>query len=63
MGSVAQQRKAVFTLTVLRPKEVEMRIIGCDFQVRQRTRAMLDDGAGELVRMTLTRESDNVREF
>jgi hypothetical protein len=31
----------VFTLTVLGPKEAEMRIIGCDLHARQQTVTML----------------------
>jgi hypothetical protein len=53
----------VFTLTVLGPKEAEMRIIGCDFHTRQQTLAMLDSETGELVKMTLPHEGNNVREF
>ena len=40
-----------------------MRIIGCDLDARQQTVAMLDTKAGEVVKMTLTHEGDNVREF
>ena len=40
-----------------------MRIIGCDFHTRQQTLAMLDTETGEVVRMTLTHEGNNVREF
>ena len=40
-----------------------MRIIGCDLHARQQTVAMLDTTTGEVVRMTLTNEGDNVREF
>jgi hypothetical protein len=53
----------VFALAVLGPKEAEMRIIGCDLHARQQTVAMLDTITGEVVRMTLTHEGDNVREF
>jgi hypothetical protein len=53
----------VFTLTVLGPKEAEMRIIGCDFHTRQQTLAMLDTETGELVKMTLLHEGNTVREF
>ena len=40
-----------------------MRIIGCDFHTRQQTLAMLDTETGELVKMTLLHEGNNVREF
>ena len=40
-----------------------MRIIGCDLHARQQTVAMLDTKTGEVVKMTLTHEGDNVREF
>src|ERR1022692_2355120 len=40
-----------------------MRIIGCDLHARQQTLAMLDTTTGEVVKMTLTHEGDNVREF
>jgi len=40
-----------------------MRIIGCDLHTRQQTLAMLDTETGEVVKMTLTHEEDNVREF
>src|ERR1700683_1131987 len=40
-----------------------MRIIGCDFHTRQQTLAMLDTETGELVKMTLQHEGNNVREF
>jgi transposase len=40
-----------------------MRIIGCDLHARQQTVAMLDTTTGEVVRMTLTHEGDNVPEF
>jgi hypothetical protein len=53
----------VFTLTVLGPKEAEMRIIGCDLHARQQTLAMLDTTTGEVVKITLKHEGDNVREF
>jgi len=43
----------VFTLTVLGPKEAEMRIIGCDLHARQQALAMLDTTTGEMVAMTL----------
>jgi hypothetical protein len=38
----------VFALTVLGPKEAEMRIIGCDLHARQQTLAMLDTTTGEI---------------
>jgi len=53
----------VITLTVLGPKEAEMRIIGCDLHARQQTLAMLDTTTGEIVNLTLTHEGNNVREF
>jgi hypothetical protein len=53
----------VFTLTVLGPKEAEMRILGCDLHARQQTLAMLDTTTGEVVEITLTHEGNNVREF
>ena len=53
----------MFALTVLGPKEAEMRIIGCDLHSRQQTVAMLDTTTGEVVKMTLTHEGGNVREF
>jgi transposase len=53
----------VFTLTVLGPKEAEMRIIGCDLHARQQALAMLDTTTGEMVAMTLKHEGNNVREF
>src|SRR5271170_8120332 len=40
-----------------------MRIIGCDLHARQQTLAMLDTATGEVVKMTLTHEGNNVREF
>jgi Transposase len=40
-----------------------MRIIGCDFHTRQQTVAMLDTQTGELVKLTLKHEGNNVREF
>ena len=40
-----------------------MRIIGCDLHARQQTVAMLDTTTGEVVKMTLTHEGNNVREF
>ena len=40
-----------------------MRIIGCDFHTRQQTLAMLDTETGEVVRMTLLHEGNNVRDF
>ncbi len=40
-----------------------MRIIGCDLHARQQTLAMLDTTTGEVVKMTLTHEGHNVREF
>jgi transposase len=53
----------VFTPTVLGPKEAEMRIIGCDLHARQQTLAMLDTETGEVMKMTLTHEGNNVQEF
>jgi hypothetical protein len=43
----------VLTLTVLGPKEAEMRIIGCDLHARQQAVAMLDKKTGEVVNMTV----------
>jgi transposase len=40
-----------------------MRIIGCDLHTRQQTLAMLDTETGEVVKMALAHEEDNVREF
>jgi hypothetical protein len=40
-----------------------MQIIGCDLHARQQTLAMLDTTTGEVVRMTVTHEGNNVREF
>src|ERR1700683_1163326 len=40
-----------------------MRIIGCDFHTRQQPLARLDTETGELVKMTLLHEGNNVREF
>ena len=40
-----------------------MRIIGCDLHARQQTVAMLETTTGETVKMTLTHEGNNVREF
>ena len=40
-----------------------MRIIGCDLHTRQQTIAMLDTTTGEVVKMALTHEGNNVREF
>jgi hypothetical protein len=40
-----------------------MRIIGCDLHARQQTVAMLDTITGEVVKMTVTHEGNNVREF
>ena len=40
-----------------------MRIIGCDFHTRQQTLAMLDTETGEVVKMILLHEGNNVREF
>jgi transposase len=40
-----------------------MRVIGCDLHARQQTLAMLDTTTGEVVKMTLTHESNKVREF
>jgi transposase len=53
----------VFALTVLGPKEAEMRIIGCDLHARQQVVAMLDTTTGEAVSTTLKHEGNNVREF
>jgi hypothetical protein len=53
----------VFTLTVLGPEEAEMQIIECDLHARQQTVAMLDTTTGEVVKMTVTHEGNNVREF
>ena len=53
----------MFTLTVLGPKEAEMRIIGCDLHARQQTVAMLDTTTGEVEKVTLMHEGNNVREF
>ena len=40
-----------------------MRIIGCDLHARQQTLAMLDTATGEIVKVILTHEGNNVREF
>jgi hypothetical protein len=40
-----------------------MRIIGCDLHARRQTVAMLDTTTGELVKMTLKHDGNNVREF
>lgn len=40
-----------------------MRIIGCDLHARQQTLAMLDTETGQLERVTLMQEGNNVREF
>ena len=40
-----------------------MRIIGCDLHARQQTLAMLDTETGEVMKMTLTHEGNNVQEF
>ncbi len=40
-----------------------MRIVGCDFDARQQTLAMLDSGTGEVVHRTLPHEGNSVREF
>jgi len=40
-----------------------VKIIGCDLHSRQQTLAMLDSSTGEVVRVTLRHEGDNVREF
>ena len=40
-----------------------MRIIGCDLHAGQQTVAMLDTATGEIVKMTLLHEGNNVREF
>lgn len=53
----------MFILTVLGPKEAEMRIIGCDLHARQQTIAMLDTDTGELVEKTLKHDGDEVRSF
>src|SRR6266498_2007129 len=44
-------------------REFLERIIGCDLHARQQTLAMLDTTTGEVVKLTLTHEGDNVREF
>jgi transposase len=61
--ATARVNCSVFALTVLGPKEAEMRIIGCDLHARQQTVAMLDTTTGKVVKMTLTHEGNNVREF
>jgi hypothetical protein len=40
-----------------------MRIIGCDLHARQQTVAMLDTTTGELLKMTLKHEGQQVRQF
>jgi transposase len=40
-----------------------MRIIGCDLHARQQTLAMLETTTGEVVKITLKHEGDNVRKF
>ena len=40
-----------------------MGIIGCDLHARQQTLVMLDTTTGEVVKITLKHEGDNVREF
>lgn len=40
-----------------------MRSIGCDLHARLLTVAMLDTTTGEVVKMTLKHEGNNVREF
>ena len=40
-----------------------MRIIGCDLHARQQTLAMLDTATGEVEKITLKHEGNNVREF
>jgi hypothetical protein len=44
----------VFKPTALGSKEVEMRIIRCDFAPLDKTIAMLDGDTGEIVERTLT---------
>jgi hypothetical protein len=61
--ATARVNCSVFTLSVLGPKEAEMRIIGCDLHARQETLAMLDTTTGEVVNMILKHEGNNVREF
>jgi hypothetical protein len=61
--ATARVNCSVFALTVLGPREAEMRIIGSDLHARQQTVAMLDTITGEVVNMTLTHEGNNVREF
>jgi hypothetical protein len=53
----------VFTLTVLGPKEAEVKVIGCDLHAGQQTLAMLDTATGEVVKATLKHAVDNVRQF
>jgi transposase len=40
-----------------------MKIIGCDLHARQQTLAMLETTTGEVVKVTLKHEGNNVREF
>ena len=40
-----------------------MRIIGCDLHARQQTVAMLDTETGEVEKINLQHEGNNVREF
>jgi transposase len=40
-----------------------MRLIGCDLDARQQTLAMLDIETGQLERVALMQEGNNVREF
>jgi hypothetical protein len=53
----------VLTLTVLGPKEAEMRITGCDLHARQQTLVILDTITGEVVKMNLAREDNNARDI
>ena len=53
----------MFTPTVLGPKEAELWIVGCDFDARQQTLAMLVTATGEVVNKTITHEVNRVREF
>ena len=39
-----------------------MKIIGCDLHARQQTLAILETDTGEVVKRTLRREGNNVRE-
>jgi hypothetical protein len=53
---------AVSTLTALRSKEAEMRIIGCDLHATQQTIAVLDRETGEVVERTVAHEGTTVRD-